>query len=76
MLGTLKSKWCNNPVGLSRDRDGEDVNLAQNAASEICNFANQEATCSSKMNDLFEMDYLINQYLSGSDFKSKKFDPT
>lgn len=62
MLVTLNIKWSNKPVVLSREREGEDLNFAQNAFSKVCSFANQEASCSFKMNDLLDMDYLINQY--------------
>lgn len=71
MLVTLNSEYANKPV-LSRDREGEDLNFAQNTSREVCSFANQEASWSFKMNDLLGMDYLINQYLSGCDFKRKK----
>lgn len=52
MLVTLKIKWSNKPVILSREGEGEDLNFAQNTSSEVCSFVNQEAFRSFKMNDL------------------------
>lgn len=71
MLIILNSKKSYKPVVLSRGREGEDLNLTQNAFSEVCSFANQETSCSFKRNDLLEVGYLLHQYLSGSDFKTK-----
>lgn len=76
VLIILISKRCYKPVVLSEGREREDLNLAQNVFSEVFSFANQEASCSFKRNDILEMDYLFHQCLSGFDFKRKKSDPT